>query len=733
MSQPPKNYRWWQEHGAGWAEEVLARKARMPIYHLQEIFLQEYFSRAAPAKVLEFGCGFGRHLEYLRRIPKLDVYGFDQSETMVGEMRWARKPWREKHIQLGEPLKSLPYEDGAFDVVFTVSVLIHVRPEDLDAVLGELWRVSRGHLIHIENIETDDTRVTSEEHDGCWAHDLRAAYARVAPGAALEVAPSMFDIEDVYRVSAPEVELPPMVTKWRAARFRALDDTLSGEINRLRQSASQLDSLRSESDSLRQKLTSTLDRSREADANRATLLQRAKDAEAGQESLRARAREGEKKLQERSDQIKMLIDRVERLESELEKRTSQVGEQTERAKGAEAVRGELLERARSAETRLAEALERARDTDARRASELARAKEGDVVRAALLVRARDAESRIEALLGRAKNAEGQVSDLEERIRITLERARSAEQEVTGLRERAVSAEQKTDSLRQEVEEARAVISRKEESLSGLLKDLDSLRSRSKAAEEQLEPLRSRARDAEEGLAAMQIRAREAEASRTSLPEALQSARAVGVEERDRFEAELAEWAERASDLNSRLDDARAEQDAIRRKLGAARENEASAIARVDELLAQMEVEVLRGDTLAEGLMRAHHVQERVVEQERIAQSRLIALRRRAERAEKTIVSLRARAVDSESRVDQMRDRASTAAEKAETQRLRARKAEAEIVDLLDEVGRLQRECALDRRRADSALGSIDEARSEQARVEAELAALRTMLSSMLNT
>ena len=39
MSRPPKNYRWWQDHGHEWADEVARRKAQMPIYHLQEIFL----------------------------------------------------------------------------------------------------------------------------------------------------------------------------------------------------------------------------------------------------------------------------------------------------------------------------------------------------------------------------------------------------------------------------------------------------------------------------------------------------------------------------------------------------------------------------------------------------------------------------------------------------------------------------------------------------------------------
>src|SRR5882672_3785798 len=68
---PDPNYRWWTDHGQAWPGEVERRKGYMPIYSIQEVLLAEYLSRNAPASVLEFGCGFGRHLAYLSRVPGL--------------------------------------------------------------------------------------------------------------------------------------------------------------------------------------------------------------------------------------------------------------------------------------------------------------------------------------------------------------------------------------------------------------------------------------------------------------------------------------------------------------------------------------------------------------------------------------------------------------------------------------------------------------------------------------
>ncbi|MCE7974085.1 MAG: methyltransferase domain-containing protein [Leptolyngbya sp. PLA1] len=173
------NYAYWRSNGGSWADEYDARKLVQPYYHIQELLLCDYVQHHAtpdrPLKVLEFGCGVGRHLRYLSRLPHVEVFGYDQSPTMVACcLRWTGQDWIDRHIRIGPPTGRLPFEDGSFDLVYTSEVLIHVRPEHLGGVLSELLRVSRGQVLHLEPGLL--TEVSREAHHGCWGHDLAGAY-----------------------------------------------------------------------------------------------------------------------------------------------------------------------------------------------------------------------------------------------------------------------------------------------------------------------------------------------------------------------------------------------------------------------------------------------------------------------------------------------------------------------------------------------------------------------------
>lgn len=179
MSEIAENYRYWREEGHRWADEYDQRKLDQPYYHIQELMLVEYVRRHAElwgrCRVLEFGCGVGRHLQNLVRVPGLEVHGYDQSASMVGECRrWASADWMAEHIVVGTPTGRLPYEDGAFDLVYTAEVLVHVRPEDLGGVLRELMRIASGQVFHLETSPTHE--LVSGEHSGCWWHDLPEVY-----------------------------------------------------------------------------------------------------------------------------------------------------------------------------------------------------------------------------------------------------------------------------------------------------------------------------------------------------------------------------------------------------------------------------------------------------------------------------------------------------------------------------------------------------------------------------
>ncbi len=197
----PSNYLYWQQHGDTWTNEYETRKRRRPLYHIQEYMLVEYMMHHAPAKVLEFGCGVGRHLRNLSRVAGLDVYGHDQSATMVAGCRsWADEAWVARHVTVGAPTGPLPYPDGAFDIVYTAEVLVHVRPEDLESILRELLRVCRGHILHLET--SPDCAISPTSHDGCWKHDLAVAYARL--GRECQVLPRGYDVHTPYRVTVGE-------------------------------------------------------------------------------------------------------------------------------------------------------------------------------------------------------------------------------------------------------------------------------------------------------------------------------------------------------------------------------------------------------------------------------------------------------------------------------------------------------------------------------------------------
>lgn len=191
------NYQYWRDHGHTWADEYAARRRSRPLYHIEEIMIAEYFSAQAPARVLEYGCGPGRHLRHLVRIDGLDVHGYDQSQSMVsGCLEWTTTDWIERHITVGEPVGRLPYDDKSFDVVYTAEVLVHVRPEDLDLVLAELLRISRGHIFHLETSRGHTVRV--QAHDGCWKHDLVAAYGALSQRC--EILPAGYAAHEPHRV-----------------------------------------------------------------------------------------------------------------------------------------------------------------------------------------------------------------------------------------------------------------------------------------------------------------------------------------------------------------------------------------------------------------------------------------------------------------------------------------------------------------------------------------------------
>jgi SAM-dependent methyltransferase len=218
------NYQYWRDHGQEWVKHYDYRKTRLVLYHIQELMLTTYVEQhaahsARPLRVLEFGCGVGRHLRNLSKLPNTDVHGYDQSRAMAeGALRWATREWFQEHVHVGLPTGRLPFADGDFDIVYSAEVLVHVRPEHLEGILSEMMRVCRGHVLHLET--SPDYPLVSGEHSGCWRHDLPASYERL--GKACEVLPRGYECHTPFRVTvgqAPAWTWPEQVL----AMYRRLE------------------------------------------------------------------------------------------------------------------------------------------------------------------------------------------------------------------------------------------------------------------------------------------------------------------------------------------------------------------------------------------------------------------------------------------------------------------------------------------------------------------------------
>jgi SAM-dependent methyltransferase len=100
---------------------------------------------AGPARVLEVGCGWGELAAWIGRETGSEVVATDLSPHMV---RLAREGGVDATVA---DVQSLPFPEGAFDVVVAAWMLYHVL--DLERGLGEIARVLRpgGRLVAATN------------------------------------------------------------------------------------------------------------------------------------------------------------------------------------------------------------------------------------------------------------------------------------------------------------------------------------------------------------------------------------------------------------------------------------------------------------------------------------------------------------------------------------------------------------------------------------------------------
>jgi pseudaminic acid biosynthesis-associated methylase len=94
------------------------------------------------SRILEVGSNVGNQLLLLQKMGFKNLYGIEINDYAV-ELSKSRG----KNINIIQASAAdIPFRDGYFDLVFTSGVLIHINPDEIKKVLGEIRRSSRRYI-----------------------------------------------------------------------------------------------------------------------------------------------------------------------------------------------------------------------------------------------------------------------------------------------------------------------------------------------------------------------------------------------------------------------------------------------------------------------------------------------------------------------------------------------------------------------------------------------------------
>ena len=134
------------EYDDWWLGQGLYADRERPGWEDELRRLEDVIRDLSPVRTLDVACGTG----FLTRHLRGDVVGLDASERML---EVARLQAPDARFERGDAL-SLPFEDGAFDRVFTSYFYCHLEEEERERFLAEARRVAP-ELVVVASIRGD--------------------------------------------------------------------------------------------------------------------------------------------------------------------------------------------------------------------------------------------------------------------------------------------------------------------------------------------------------------------------------------------------------------------------------------------------------------------------------------------------------------------------------------------------------------------------------------------------
>ena len=102
--------------------------------------LAKLFKERGIKKVLDLGCGSGRHLVYFAK-KGFETYGFDVAPVGLKITKdWLRQEGLKANLKLGSFFKKLPYKDNFFGAIVAVQAISHGRIGNIRKLILEMER-----------------------------------------------------------------------------------------------------------------------------------------------------------------------------------------------------------------------------------------------------------------------------------------------------------------------------------------------------------------------------------------------------------------------------------------------------------------------------------------------------------------------------------------------------------------------------------------------------------------
>ena len=177
---------------------------------LQEEVTLDYLKTVSPfPSVLEIGCGFGRFSNLvISSFPEIEEYvAIDLSPDQLANAKSYVKSDKVRFVE--SDIQSL-HLDKKYDLVFGVSVLLHILPDDIKQVVRKLVSLSKKHVINVDYYEQGGNAALAPHN---FMHDYESLYK------------SLPSVASVKRIPVIKKENGSLVLDTKQSLFHALMET----------------------------------------------------------------------------------------------------------------------------------------------------------------------------------------------------------------------------------------------------------------------------------------------------------------------------------------------------------------------------------------------------------------------------------------------------------------------------------------------------------------------------